>query len=48
MSAFMIFLLLGGLGMFLYGMKLMSDGLENSRRQDAADPGVLKPSGLQP
>ncbi len=29
MSAFMIFLLLGGLGMFLYGMKMMSDGLEN-------------------
>lgn len=28
MSAAMIFLLLGGLGMFLYGMKLMSDGLE--------------------
>jgi phosphate:Na+ symporter len=25
----MIFLLLGGLGMFLYGMKMMSDGLEN-------------------
>jgi phosphate:Na+ symporter len=29
MSVFMIFLLLGGLGMFLYGMKMMSDGLEN-------------------
>lgn len=29
MSIFMIFLLLGGLGMFLYGMKMMSDGLEN-------------------
>lgn len=28
MSVVMIFLLLGGLGMFLYGMKLMSDGLE--------------------
>ncbi len=25
-----IFLLLGGLGMFLYGMKMMSDGLENA------------------
>jgi len=25
----MLFLLLGGLGMFLYGMKMMSDGLEN-------------------
>jgi phosphate:Na+ symporter len=25
----MVFLLLGGLGMFLYGMKMMSDGLEN-------------------
>ncbi|NLM75493.1 MAG: Na/Pi cotransporter family protein [Clostridiaceae bacterium] len=25
----MIFLLLGGLGMFLFGMKMMSDGLEN-------------------
>lgn len=29
MSILMIFLLLGGLGMFLYGMKMMSDGLEN-------------------
>ena len=29
MSIFMVFLLLGGLGMFLYGMKMMSDGLEN-------------------
>lgn len=29
MSISMIFLLLGGLGMFLYGMKMMSDGLEN-------------------
>lgn len=29
MNIFMIFLLLGGLGMFLYGMKMMSDGLEN-------------------
>lgn len=29
MSLSMIFLLLGGLGMFLYGMKMMSDGLEN-------------------
>ncbi len=29
MSIAMIFLLLGGLGMFLYGMKMMSDGLEN-------------------
>lgn len=29
MSIYMIFLLLGGLGMFLYGMKMMSDGLEN-------------------
>lgn len=29
MSVNMIFLLLGGLGMFLYGMKMMSDGLEN-------------------
>lgn len=29
MSITMIFLLLGGLGMFLYGMKMMSDGLEN-------------------
>jgi phosphate:Na+ symporter len=28
MNAAMIFLLLGGLGMFLYGMKMMSDGLE--------------------
>ncbi len=28
MSLNMIFLLLGGLGMFLYGMKMMSDGLE--------------------
>ncbi len=28
MNVFMVFLLLGGLGMFLYGMKLMSDGLE--------------------
>lgn len=25
-----VFLLLGGLGMFLYGMKMMSDGLENA------------------
>lgn len=29
MNILMIFLLLGGLGMFLYGMKMMSDGLEN-------------------
>jgi phosphate:Na+ symporter len=29
MSIFMVFLLLGGLGMFLYGMKMMSDGLES-------------------
>lgn len=29
MSIDMIFLLLGGLGLFLYGMKMMSDGLEN-------------------
>lgn len=29
MSVEMVFLLLGGLGMFLYGMKMMSDGLEN-------------------
>lgn len=29
MSITMLFLLLGGLGMFLYGMKMMSDGLEN-------------------
>lgn len=29
MSIFMVFLLLGGLGMFLLGMKMMSDGLEN-------------------
>ncbi len=29
MSIEMIFLLLGGLGLFLYGMKMMSDGLEN-------------------
>jgi phosphate:Na+ symporter len=29
MSISMIFLLLGGLGMFLYGMKMMSTGLEN-------------------
>ncbi len=29
MNIFMIFLLLGGLGMFLYGMNMMSDGLEN-------------------
>ena len=29
MSVYMIFLLLGGLGMFLYGMKIMSDGLES-------------------
>jgi len=29
MDVFMVFLLLGGLGMFLYGMKMMSDGLEN-------------------
>ncbi|MFY9568101.1 MAG: Na/Pi symporter, partial [Acetivibrionales bacterium] len=28
MSIYMIFMLLGGLGMFLYGMKMMSDGLE--------------------
>ncbi len=30
MSIFSVFLLLGGLGMFLYGMKMMSDGLENA------------------
>lgn len=29
MNVMMIFLLLGGLGLFLYGMKLMSDGLES-------------------
>lgn len=29
MNVFMVFLLLGGLGMFLYGMKMMSDGLES-------------------
>lgn len=29
MSIYNIFLLLGGLGLFLYGMKIMSDGLEN-------------------
>ena len=29
MSILMIFSLLGGLGLFLYGMKMMSDGLEN-------------------
>lgn len=29
MGVLMIFALLGGLGLFLYGMKLMSDGLEN-------------------
>ncbi len=29
MSIYNIFLLLGGLGLFLYGMKMMSDGLEN-------------------
>ncbi|MDD5016606.1 MAG: Na/Pi cotransporter family protein [Eubacteriales bacterium] len=29
MTVSMIFLLLGGLGLFLYGMKMMSDGLEN-------------------
>jgi len=29
MSITMIFLLLGGLGMFLYGMSMMSEGLEN-------------------
>jgi phosphate:Na+ symporter len=29
MGILMIFSLLGGLGLFLYGMKLMSDGLEN-------------------
>lgn len=29
MSLLMAFSLLGGLGMFLYGMKMMSDGLEN-------------------
>ena len=28
MSIATVFLLLGGLGLFLYGMKLMSDGLE--------------------
>jgi phosphate:Na+ symporter len=28
MTVVMIFLLLGGLGMFIYGMKMMSDGLE--------------------
>ena len=25
-----VILLMGGLGLFLYGMKLMSDGLENA------------------
>ncbi len=30
MSITMIFLLLGGLGMFLFGMKMMSDGLEKA------------------
>ncbi len=30
MSIFSVFLLLGGLGMFLFGMKMMSDGLENA------------------
>ena len=30
MSIFSVFLLMGGLGMFLYGMKMMSDGLENA------------------
>jgi phosphate:Na+ symporter len=30
MSIFSVFLLLGGLGMFLFGMKIMSDGLENA------------------
>ncbi len=30
MSIFSVFLLLGGLGMFLYGMKIMSDGLEKT------------------
>jgi phosphate:Na+ symporter len=29
MGIFMVFSLLGGLGLFLYGMKMMSDGLEN-------------------
>ncbi len=29
MSLLMVFSLLGGLGLFLYGMKMMSDGLEN-------------------
>jgi len=29
MTIVAVFLLLGGLGMFLYGMKMMSDGLEN-------------------
>lgn len=29
MTIYMIFLLLGGLGMFLYGMSMMSQGLEN-------------------
>ena len=29
MSILMVFSLLGGLGLFLYGMKMMSDGLEN-------------------
>ena len=29
MTVFMVFSLLGGLGLFLYGMKMMSDGLEN-------------------
>ena len=28
MDIFSLFLLLGGLGLFLFGMKLMSDGLE--------------------
>ena len=32
MSISMIFLLLGGLGMFLFGMKMMSDGLKHGRR----------------
>ncbi len=30
MTIVAVFLLLGGLGMFLYGMKMMSDGLENA------------------
>jgi len=30
MSIFSIFMLLGGLGMFLYGMSMMSEGLENA------------------